>query len=138
MQEIKCTIEEADRQDDTQSRVLTPMKESQIIWWECQEEWLTLMRQARNLPQMTLEERVDLMKICKETQKVCGACWKRNPGHTREECPKYEMCWACGNTGTLGFISHHHCKPSKVQAVPWGPATEPYEEANLNWYQGRD
>ncbi len=35
---------------------------------------------------MTLEERVDLMKICEEMQKVCGACWKHNPGHTREEC----------------------------------------------------
>src|SRR6266571_4323655 len=53
-------------------------------------------------------------------------------------CPKYELCWACGNTGAQGFISRHYCKPSKVQAVPWGPATETYEEADLSWYQGRD
>ncbi len=94
------------------------------------------MKQAKTLPQMTLEERVSLMKICEDTQKVCGACWKHNPGHTREECSKYEMCWACGNMGALGFIARHHCKPAKVQAVPWGPATETYEETDLSWYQG--
>src|SRR6266702_229399 len=138
--EVKRTVE-ADRQDDTQSGVSVPMKkarESRVVRAERQEGWPSLMTTARTLPQMTLEERVGLMKIREDTQKVCGACWKRNPGHTREECPKYEMCWACGNTGAQGFISHHHCKPAKVQAVPWGPATETYEEADLSWYQGRD
>ncbi len=138
--EVKRTVE-ANRQDDTQSGVLVPTKkarESQVIRSERQEGWPQLMTAAKTLLRMTLEERVDLMKIRKEMQKVCGACWKRNPGHTREECSKYEMCWACGHTGALGFISHHHCKPSKVQAVPWGPATETYEEADLNWYQGCD
>src|SRR6266571_1845856 len=138
--EVKRTME-ADRQDDTQSGVSVPMKkarESRIVRAERQEGWPSLMTEAKTLLRMTLEERVSLMKICKDMQKVCGACWKRNPGHTREECPKYEMCWACGNTGAQGFISRHHCKPAKVQAVPWGPATKTYEEADLSWYQGRD
>src|SRR6266702_2131593 len=117
-QEVKRTVE-ADRQDDTQSGVSVPtQKESWVIRAGQQEEWPLLMRQARGLLRMTLEERVGLMKICEDTQKVCGTCWKRNPGHTREECPKYELCWACGNTGAQGFISRHHCKPAKVQAVP--------------------
>ncbi len=139
-QEVKRMVE-ADRQDDTQSGVSVPTKkarESWVVQAERQEEWLKLMKQAKTLPWMTLEERVGLMKIREDTQKVCGACWKRNPGHTREECSKYEMCWACGNTGELGFIACHQCKPSKVQAVPWGPATKTYEEADLSWYQGRD
>src|SRR6266702_3041727 len=137
-QEVKCTVE-ANRQDDTQSGVSVPTKkESQVVRSERQEGWPQLMTAAKTLPRMTLEETVGLMKIRKDTQKVCGACWKRNPGHTREECPKYELCWACGNTGAQGFISRHHCKPAKVQAVPWGPATETYEEADLSWYQGRD
>ncbi len=138
--EVKRTVE-ANRQYDTQSGVSVPMKkarESRVVQGGRQEEWPMLMKQAKTLLRMTLEERVGLMKICEETQKVCGACWKRNPGHTREECPKYEMCWACSNMGALGFIARHHCKPSKVQVVPWGPATETYEEANLSWYQGRD
>ena len=136
--EVKRTVE-ADRQDDTQSGVSMPMKkESRVVRAERQEGWPQLMKTAKTLPRMTLEERVGLMKIREDTQKVCGACWKRNPGHTREECPKYELCWACGNTGAQGFISRHHCKPAKVQAVPWGPATETYEEADLSWYQGRD
>src|SRR6266581_1721422 len=112
------------------------------VYWQGKGKQASQWRQdtttTRTLPRMTLEERVGLMKIHEETQKVCGACWKRNPGHTREECSKYEMCWACGHTGALGFISRHHCKPAKVQAVPWGPATETYEEADLSWYQGRD
>ncbi len=140
MQEVKRTVE-ANRQDDTQSGVSVPMKnvkESQVVRAERQEGWPQLMKAAKTLPQMTLEERVGLMKIREDTQKVCGACWKCNPDHTREECPKYELCWACGNTGAQGFISCHHCKPAKVQAVPWGPATETYEEADLSWYQGRD
>ena len=139
--EVKRTVEEANRQDDTQSGVSVPTKkarESQVVQSGRQEGWPLLMMKAKTLLRMTLEERVDLMKIRKETQKVCGACWKRNPGHTREECSKYEMCWACSHTGALGFISRHHCKPSKVQAVPWGPATKTYEEADLDWYQGRD
>ncbi len=140
-QEVKRTVE-ADRQDDTQSGVSVPTKkarESQVVQSGRREEWPTLMKQAKTLLQMTLEERVDLMKIREETQKVCGACWQCNPGHTREECPKYEMCWACSNMGALGFIARHLCKPSKVQAVPWGPATDaPYEEADLSWYQGQD
>ncbi len=128
-----------DRQDDTQSRVSVPMKkESRVVRSERQEEWPQLMTAAKTLLWMTLEERVGLMKIREDTQKVCGACWKCNPGHTREECPKYELCWACGNTGAQGFISRHHCKPAKVQVVPWGPAMETYEEADLSWYQGRD
>ncbi len=138
--EVKRTVE-ADRQDDTQSGVSVPTKkarESRVVRSERQEGWPQLMTAAKTLPRMTLEERVGLMKIREDTQKVCGACWKRNPGHTREECPKYELCWACGNTGAQGFISRHHCKPAKVQAVPWGPATETYEEADLSWYQGRD
>jgi len=140
MQEVKRTIE-ADRQDDTQSGVSVPMKKARESWVAQsgrQEGWPQLMKAAKTLPRMTLEERVGLMKICKDTQKVCGACWKCNPGHTWEECPKYELCWACGNTGAQGFISCHHCKPTKVQAVPWGPATETYEEADLSWYQGCD
>ncbi len=138
--EVKRTVE-ANRQDDTQSGVSVPTKkdrESWVVRTERQEGWPQLMTAAKTLPRMTLEERVGLMKIHEDTQKVCGTCWKRNPGHTREECPKYELCWACGNTGAQGFISRHHCKPSKVQAVPWGPATENYEEADLSWYQGRD
>ena len=131
--EVKRTVEE-DRQDDTQSGVSgkKKAKESRVVQSERQEGWPQLMTAAKTLPRMTLEERVGLMKIREDTQKVCGACWKRNPGHTREECPKYELCWACGNTGAQGFISRHHCKPAKVQAVPWGPATETYEEANLS------
>src|SRR6266702_2653821 len=138
--EVKRTVE-ADRQDDTQSGVSVPTKkvrESRVVRAERQEGWPQLMTAAKTLPRMTLDERVGLMKIREDTQKVCGACWKCNPGHTREECPKYEMCWASGNTGAQGFISHHYCKPAKVQAVPWGPATETYEEADLSWYQGRD
>ncbi len=139
-QEVKRTVE-ANRQDDTQSGVLEPMKkarESWVVRAERQEGWPQLMTAARTLLQMTLEERVGLMKIREDTQKVCGACWRHNPGHIREECPKYEMCWACGNMGAQGFISCHHCKPAKVQAVPWGPATETYKEADLSWYQGHD
>ncbi len=116
-QEVKHTVE-ADRQDDTQSGVSVLMKkESWVVRAERQEGWLQLMTAAWTLPRMTLEERVELMKIREDTQKVCGACWKRNPSHTQEECPKYELCWACGNTGAQGFISRHHCKPAKVQAV---------------------
>ncbi len=120
-QEVKHTVE-ADRQDDTQSGVsgLTKKaRESQVVQKGRQEGWPPLMTVARTLLQMTLEERVGLMKIREDTQKVCGACWKHNPGHTREECPKYELCWACGNTGALGFIPRHHCKPAKVQVVQW-------------------
>ncbi len=138
--EVKRTVE-ANRQDDTQSGVSVPMKktkESRVVRSERQEGWPSWMTTVKTLPRMTLEERVDLMKIREDTQRVCGACWKRNPGHTREECPKYELCWACGNTGARGFISCHHCEPTKVQAVPWGPATETYEEADLSWYQGRN
>ncbi len=138
--EVKRTME-ADRQDDTQSGVSVPTKkarESRVVQSGRREGWLQLMTAAKTLLQVTLEERVGLMKIREDTQKVCGAYWKHNPGHTREECPKYELCWACGNTGALGFISRHHCKPAKVQAVPWGPATKTYEEADLSWYQGRD
>ena len=139
-QEVKRTVE-TNRQDDTQSGVSVPTKkarESQVVRSERQEGWPQLMTAAKTLPRMTLEERVGLMKIREDAQKVCGVCWKRNPSHTREECPKYEMCWACGNTGAQGFISRHYCKPSKVQVVPWGPVTETYEEADLDWYQGRD
>src|SRR6266702_7591868 len=96
-QEVKHTVE-ADRQDDTQSGVsgLTKKaRESQVVQKGRQEGWPPLMTVARTLLQMTLEERVGLMKIREDTQKVCGACWKHNPGHTREECPKYELCWAC-------------------------------------------
>jgi len=105
-QEVKCTVE-ADRQDDTQSGVSVPTKkvrESRVVRSERQEGWLSLMTTARTLPQMTLDERVGLMKIREDTQKVCGACWKHNPGHTREECSKYEMCWACGNTGAQCYV----------------------------------
>ncbi len=93
-QEVKRT-EEADRQDDTQSGVSVPTKkvrESRVVRSERQEGWPSLMTTARTLPRMTLDERVGLMKICEDTQKVCGTCWKHNPGHTREECPKYELC----------------------------------------------
>jgi len=88
-QEVKRTVE-ADRRDDTQSGVSVLMKkarESRVVRSERQEGWPQLMTAAKTLPRMTLDERVGLMKIRKEMQKVCGACWKRNPGHTREEQP---------------------------------------------------
>src|SRR6266702_653399 len=63
--EVKRTVE-ADRQDDTQSGVSVPTKkarESRVVRAERQEGWPSLMTTARTLPRMTLEERVDLMKI---------------------------------------------------------------------------
>jgi hypothetical protein len=69
-----------------------------------------LMKKAQELPQLTLLEKVELMRQAEWTPEVCHWCWKHNAGHREVDCPTYERCLVCQGTGGYGYLARHVCK----------------------------
>jgi hypothetical protein len=69
-----------------------------------------LMKKAQELPQLTLLEKVELMRKAEWTPEVCHRCWKRNTGHREVDCPAYERCLICQGTGGYYYLTRHVCK----------------------------
>jgi hypothetical protein len=69
-----------------------------------------LMKKAQELPQLTLLEKVELMRKAEWTPEVCHRCWKCNAGHRDVDCPAYERCLVCQGTGGYGYLTRHVCK----------------------------
>jgi hypothetical protein len=69
-----------------------------------------LMKKAQELPQLTLLEKVELMRKAEWTPEVCHRCWKHNAGHKEVDCPAYERCLVCQGTGGYGYLTRHVCK----------------------------
>ena len=95
----------------------------------------TLMRQAQDLPKMTLLERMELMDRPEWTPKACPLCAKVDPGHNRLGCPRYEKCWSCGSSGAKGFVNKHLCPGPDKEDDPWMGADN---DADMDLYWNGD
>jgi len=76
-----------------------------------EEDVASLIKSARTLPRMTLEERMDLLVKEEWRPEVCWICGRQGGQHTELECPLYKKCYTCGSTGSFGYVNHHYCKP---------------------------
>ena len=59
---------------------------------------------------MTLLDRIALLDKPEWTPPICEKCGKKDPKHTKLDCPKYEQCTWCKQSGSLGFIRKHCCQ----------------------------
>ena len=59
---------------------------------------------------MTLLDRIALLDRPQWTPPVCPKCGEQRPGHGEMECPIYEHCGWCGQSGSYGFIGRHRCQ----------------------------
>jgi hypothetical protein len=64
-----------------------------------------------NTGEFTLLDRIALMDRKEWTPQYCTKCGKVNANHTEYECHRYEECPRCRNSGSFGFVKHHHCNP---------------------------
>jgi hypothetical protein len=102
-----------------------------------------LMKTAQGLPQLTLLEKVALMRKAEWTPSVCNVCWVRNPGHREAECPRREMCWTCRGTGPYGYLNRHVCKLWADEPEVWMKSRiqDAMDDDDMDYddvYQGRD
>jgi hypothetical protein len=61
--------------------------------------------------EFTLLDRIALMDRKEWTPAYCTKCGKVNANHTEYECPRYEECPRCRNSGSFGFVRRHRCNP---------------------------
>ena len=59
---------------------------------------------------MTLLDRIALLDRELWTPPVCPKCGEQRPGHGEMECPTYEYCGWCRQSGSYGFIGRHKCQ----------------------------
>ncbi|KAF8259936.1 hypothetical protein EI94DRAFT_1706684 [Lactarius quietus] len=93
---------------------------------------------AVEAPEMSVLEKIALLDREEWTPEVCSKCGKTNAKHTELECPLYEQCPRCRNTGAYGFLKRHVCYPldeEKENVVTWQ-----WNEADhdLLWQDGSD
>jgi hypothetical protein len=63
--------------------------------------------ETRDLGQMTLLERINLLDHPTWTPAVCSKCSQQNLGHIEVECPQYEYCHWCKTRGSYRFVKQH-------------------------------
>ena len=59
---------------------------------------------------MTLLDRIALLDRPQWTPPVCPKCGEQKLGHGEMECPAYEYCGWCRQSGSYGFIARHRCQ----------------------------
>ena len=67
-------------------------------------------KEVEELGKMTLLDRIALLDRPHWTPPVCAKCGKQQPGHGEMECPQYEYCGWCKQSGSYGFIGRHRCQ----------------------------
>ena len=67
-------------------------------------------KDVEELGKMTLLDRIALLDRPHWTPPVCAKCGEQQPGHTEVECPRYEYCGWCRQSGSYGFIGRHKCQ----------------------------
>ena len=67
-------------------------------------------KEVEELGKMTLLDRIALLDRPQWTPPVCAKCGKQQPGHEEMECPQYEYCGWCRQSGSYGFIGRHRCQ----------------------------
>ena len=67
-------------------------------------------KEVEELGKMTLLDRIALLDRPHWTPPVCAKCGKQQPGHGEMECPRYEYCGWCRQSGSYGFIGRHRCQ----------------------------
>ena len=67
-------------------------------------------KEVEELGKMTLLDRIALLDRPHWTPPVCAKCGEQQPGHGEMECPRYEYCGWCRQSGSYGFIGRHKCQ----------------------------
>ena len=67
-------------------------------------------KDIEELGKMTLLDRIALLDRPHWTPPVCTKCGEQQPGHGEMECPRYEYCGWCRQSGSYGFIGRHRCQ----------------------------
>ena len=67
-------------------------------------------KEVKELGKMTLLDRIALLDHPHWTPSVCAKCGEQQPGHGEMECPQYEYCGWCRQSGSYGFIRRHRCQ----------------------------
>ena len=67
-------------------------------------------KEIEELGKMTLLDRIALLDRPHWTPPVCAKCGEQQPGHGEMECPRYEYCGWCKQSGSYGFIGRHRCQ----------------------------
>ena len=67
-------------------------------------------KEVEELGKMTLLDRIALLDRPHWTPPVCAKCGEQQPGHGEMECPRYEYCGWCKQSGSYGFIGRHRCQ----------------------------
>ena len=81
---------------------------------------------------MTLLDRIALLDKPEWTPPMCEKCGKKDPQHTKFDCPKYEYCDWCRQSGSLGFVRKHRCQYVEEEDTPMG------NEWDRVWNDGED
>ena len=66
--------------------------------------------EVRDVGKMTLLDRIALLDRPQWTPPICPKCGEQQPGHGEMECPTYEHCGWCKQSGSYGFIGRHRCQ----------------------------
>jgi hypothetical protein len=75
-------------------------------------------REVQDLGKMTLLDRIALLDRSEWTPPFCGKCGKSNPQHTELDCPRYEYCDWCRQTGAFRFVKKHRCQYVEEDDTP--------------------
>jgi len=100
-----------------------------------EEDVASLIKSARALPRMTLEERMNLLVKEEWRPEVCRICGRQGGQHTKLKCPLYKKCYTCGSTGSFGHINRHYCKPDDQVVSLDGDNNADFD---LYWDAGRE
>ncbi len=98
-----------------------------------EEDVASLIKMARALPRMSLQEQMNLLTKEEWTLEVCRICGRQGGKHLELECPLYEKCYTCRGTGSFRYINCHYCKGSD-DVVSLGENTD--ADFNLYWDAG--
>ena len=81
--------------------------------------------------QLSLLERIALLDRPEWTPPQCPKCSKKDPGHSKLECPEYEYCGWCRTSGSYGFIARHKCTAGyedEIMSDGWNAADEYHDQ----------
>ena len=93
--------------DRTHKKAGCPYKKPTRVEVEVEVE---VRKEVEELGKMTLLDRIALLDRPHWTPPVCAKCGEQQPGHGEMECPRYEYCGWCRQSGSYGFIGRHRCQ----------------------------
>jgi Zinc knuckle len=89
-------------------------------------------REVQELGKMTLLDCIALMGRLEWMPPFCNKCGKSNLQHMELDCPRYEYCDWCRQTGAFGFIKKHRCQYVEEED------THMDKEWDADWDNGND